>query len=314
MQFDTSILQQILVATGLVLTACSPTAAPVVPPALDAPPIMVEAPPPPTMEPAPPPRPQKRLAQGEASVTVRCRFSDGWVSLLPAARFDPGEQFLMQALIGLTEEPKFWGPMPEYAKLEPYKAQRCAANGVRHDVPAGSYYVLVGWAGQFSVRGKYQDNGFKEKIELGNGDERDFDLSPKQLKHTWFCISCPYLVIWRDGRWIDHGQVLVDRYSRRRSGTDVVRAEVQVQGGKLRLRIDEREPEVTHLDAVQVSVAGKRLKLRSQASLAKVDSKSRQLAMGQKLELVFDAAGLADGKVQAEIRVSGFYLPIGPLR
>jgi len=87
-----------------------------------------------------------------------------------------------------------------------------------------------------------------------------------------------------------------------------------VQGGKLRLRIDEREPEVTHLDAVQVSVAGKRLKLRSQASLAKVDSKSRQLAMGQKLELVFDAAGLADGKVQAEIRVSGFYLPIGPLR
>src|SRR4030095_5740957 len=63
-------------------------------------------------EPAPPPP-----ACGAASISVRCNFQNGWVAVMPVDAYPADESFLMQALIGFTEEPSFWRGIPAYRAL-----------------------------------------------------------------------------------------------------------------------------------------------------------------------------------------------------
>ncbi|MBW2455400.1 MAG: hypothetical protein JRI68_12850 [Deltaproteobacteria bacterium] len=262
----------------------------------------------------PPIDPPDKPMSGRAEVVVACEFADGWVSVLPADRYEPSEEFLMQALIGLTEEPKFWHGAG-YGRFGDYRAVRCDPRGTSIHVPAGSHYVLVGWANQFSVKREYRDNGYLEQTTLNPGETRHYRITTDRLTHTWLCISCPYLLAYRDGRFEELGQVLVDRYSRRRRGTDVVRARVEVRNGQVRLRIAEREPEITHLDAVVVSNAHRELSPApgTLAALVRADGQVRELTMGQRLDLVFEAPGTPDGVMDVEIQVTGHYEPVGPL-
>jgi hypothetical protein len=251
---------------------------------------------------------------GPARVQVACPFSDGWMAVLPTDLYDPGEEFLMQALIGLTEEPPFW-EQAGYGRFRDHRAQRCDERGTLVEVPAGSHYVLIGWANQFSVKGQYRDNGYLEQVTLQPGETRHFKITTDQLTHTWLCISCPYLLAHRDGGLVELGQVLVDRYSRRRRGTDVVRAQVEVRDGRVTLRLAEREPEITHLDAIEVTTPDRALPLSPAllAPLGQIDGQGLQLSMGEELDLVFPAPTAPDGLMDVEIRVTGHYEPVGPL-
>jgi len=263
-------------------------------------------------EPAPVEPPDKP-GTGPAEVVVACEFSDGWVSVMPADVYEPSEEFLMQALIGLSEEPKFWHGVG-YGRFANYRAVRCDQRGTSIDVPAGSHVVLVGWANQFSVKGEYRDNGSLEQTTLNPGETRHYRITTDRLTHTWLCISCPYLLAYRGGGLEELGQVLVDRYGRRRQGTDVVKARVEVKDGQIRLRIAEREPEITHLDAVTVSTAHRVLPPApaTTAAVQQADGRVVKLSMGQELDLVFTAPGVPDGEIDVEIHVTGHYEPVGP--
>lgn len=257
--------------------------------------------------------PSPAPTSGAAVVEVTCRFGDGWVTVLPASAYDPAEQFLMQALIGFTTDPQFWGGLPEYARYAPYAARSCAQGApTRIEVPAGAYYLLVGWAGRFDGS-DYHDNGYLEQITLQSGQSTSRTLEPSQMRHTWLCISCPYLVVSRDGLDVELGQVLVDRYSAARAGTDVRTAILDVRDGRVEVVVAEREPEVTHLDALEVLVDGRRLRpIDLPAAARRADSRAHTLTMGQQLRATFDARHLANGRHRAEIRVTGHYVPVGP--
>lgn len=250
-----------------------------------------------------------------ATVRVSCGFEDGWASVLPESAWDPKEDFLMQALIGLTQEPGFWAGEAGYQRYAAYKARPCS-QGATFEVPAGGYRVVVGWAGRFAVHGEYRDNGFIKVATLAAGQELRVTLTPEDLTHTWSCISCPYLQAYQDGELVDLGQVLVDRLSPRSHGTDLRRAMVDVADGELRLHIVEREPEVTHLDAVEVFAVGRRLELVSGGpdAVRRADGDFVDLSMGDSLELRFDAGGLPDGRHEVSIAVTGHYTALVPLR
>lgn len=250
-----------------------------------------------------------------SGIHVTCNFEDGWVAVLPADVYDPGEEYLMQALIGLRGDPGFWGGLSQYEKYEPYKAQECKDGPIDFDLEPGSYVIAVGMANQFFVRGEYRDNGYLEEVELSEGAGHDVVLGEADLSHTWLCISCPFLVVFQDGKEFEAGQVLKDRYTRRRYGTDVVETQADVRDGVLTLRLDEREPEVSYIDAVTVSVGGTLLPLVDDGpkAIRAMDDDSTSIRMGDSVVLEFDAAGIPDGLVDVEIRVSGHYEAIGPL-
>ena len=250
-----------------------------------------------------------------AAVEVSCSFKEGWVAVLPADLYDPGEGFLMQALIGFTEDPSFWAGESDLAKYKPYAAQRCTRNSRRVERPAGEYMLLVGQANTFGQRNDYRDNGLIKKIVVDARRTKRFSIGVRDLVDTFVCISCPYLVVFRDGKAVEVGQVLKDRYSTRRYGTDVVKTVADVEGGVLRLRIDEREPETTYLDAVVVRVGGRTLApLKGVVPAVRAaDRSAAKLSMHESMELRFDAAHLPDGPVEVEIAVSGHYEPVGPM-
>ncbi len=251
----------------------------------------------------------------QAGVHVSCNFEDGWVAVLPADVFDPGEEFLMQALIGLQGDPDFWGGLTEFQKYEPYKAQKCGEQAVTFDLAPGQYFVAVGMANQFFVRGEYRDNGYLEEISIGTGEGRDVVLSADELTHTWLCISCPFLVVFQDGKEHEVGQVLKDRYTRRRYGTDIVQTRADVRSGVLTLRLDEREPETSYIDGVVVRIDGQPLRLvdESPRGVRALDDETTALTFGESAVLQYDAGHLEDGLVDVQIEVSGHYEAIGPL-
>lgn len=248
---------------------------------------------------------------GTATVTVSCSFTKGWAAVLPAARFSTGRRYLMQALIGFTKEPRFWRSQADFRDLADYAARRCSAKGTTFRVPAGPHVVVVGWADRFQVHKKYQDNGFYRRVRLRSGAAKAISLAPKDMTHTWNCISCPHLAVFRGGRFVEVGQVLVDRYTRGLRGTDVRRVRLEVRDGLVRLRVIEREPEVTYLDAVQVRVRGRLLEPAGVPHRVRgADGSTLVLKTGDALELTFRAPGLGDGVVAADILVTGHYEPL----
>jgi hypothetical protein len=113
--------------------------------------------------------------------TIACRFPDGWVAVLPAHLYDPGDDSLMRALVGLAEEPDSWRQDSQYASFEPYAAQRCGAQAANIDRYPGEYVILVGWAG----RGVEEDNGHVEAATLQPGQVVACSYSNTDLTSDW---------------------------------------------------------------------------------------------------------------------------------
>lgn len=257
----------------------------------------------------------KKDSKKASSVTVTCDFADGWVSVLPEDLYDEKEEFLMQSLIGLTEDPGFWGDMDEYKKLAGHAAQKCDKEGVEFHLTSGGYKVLVGWAGRFNELGDYKDNGHIRDIKVKGGKSQKIDVTAKDMTHTWLCISCPYIAVRRGGQLVELGQTLVDRYNEKRAGTDVHAVDVDVVDGVIEVVLIEREPETSYIDAVELVVQGRALPmLDGTDALRKRDGRSHSMRMGDELVLRFDASALAVSSTNALIRVSGYYTPVGSLR
>lgn len=256
--------------------------------------------------------PPVRLANTNA--VVACDFPDGWVSLLPVAAYPRDDQFLMQSLIGLTQDPKFWKSAdPAYAKISSWAAQRCTSGGVAFAVPAGDYWVLAGQENTFGAKGKYDKNGVRRRVTVpASPAALTLTLRAADLTHTWLCISCPWVEIAGFAPFV----VLRHRSSRAERGTDTVAlARVPVRGGRVRLQVSEREPETTFLDALVLRAGGRTLFPAAggaRSPLAAADGVPVVIERGGAVTVDYTIAPelvSADGTVDLELLATGHYEP-----
>jgi hypothetical protein len=225
------------------------------------------------------------------------------VTLLPVAKYPKDDQFIMQALIGLTKEPNMWTGMTDYRPLHPFAAKRCNATAVTRllAATAGDYYLLAGQEGTFSTRGAYSNNGVRRKITVNASTT--INLAPSELTHTWLCISCPWIVFRGEaGRDLEPFVMLAHRRSRDLRGTDRRRvAHVPVIDGRVSLRVIEVENEVTHLESLRLFVNGSPLGAPRSA-----------LRMGPHTQVALDFAvpNVTSGFVDVEVEATGWYDPL----
>ncbi len=254
------------------------------------------------------PAPRPPIASTAPSLSVTCDFAEGWAVAIPADKYDPAE-VSMQTLIGLREEPSFWA---EYAgDLFAFPAHRCGATPVELPVVGGDYYLLIGQAGTFSARGEYRDNGRVERISIDKPLARS--ISWRDLNMTWLCISCPYVYVWTGDRFEFRTEIIVDQIGVRAERPQVRSlGEVPVINGRVRLRISEEEDEISHVDALELLIAGHRVSSPLEL-LAEDDGTYLSMEKGDAHDLVF-AVDLPDGLYSAEVMADGYYIPLAGLR
>lgn len=252
------------------------------------------------------------VAQGGDVVRVSCSFQNGWFTVLPASMYPKDDQFLMQALVGLSDEPAFWSKLPEYSKLEPYKAEKCTSTPTERKVGPGDYYLLVGEAETFQLRNDYKNNGYKKRITL-EGAPFEVSLSRADLRHTWVCLSCPWvaLVDPTTGAIDDAFVVLARRSGPDKRGTDRLRKKVQVRGGKVSLRLIEVDRETSYVDELSLEIDGRRVpptRGGRDSVLAAPDGTLLVLDKGREVRLDYDV-GLPDGQHEVTFVATGHYVP-----
>jgi len=233
------------------------------------------------------------------NVLISCDFPDGWVSLLPVAAYPKDDSFLMQTLIGLTEDPSFWRTASGATALQPYAAQRCNLGGAGFNVSAGDYWLLAGQANTFGSKGKYDKNGVRRRVTVSA--VLGIDLKASDLTHTWLCISCPWIVI--EGL----APFPILRF-REEEGTDVVPVRVPVRDGRLRLRVIERENETTWLDMLRVRAGGRSIAPAlggERSALAAADGAVVMLERGTEIRVDYTLPDTASADI--EIVATGHY-------
>ncbi|MBL4633478.1 MAG: hypothetical protein JKY56_06390, partial [Kofleriaceae bacterium] len=122
------------------------------------------------------------------------------------------------------------------------------------------------------------------------------------------CISCPFLLAYLDGTFVELGQILIDRYNSGRAGTDRKTTRVSVEAGVVRVLLKEREPETSFINVVEVWADGNKLPPMATVPVALIvdDLASHIMKNGDEIELEF-AAPIKRGYLNVEIRVSGYY-------
>lgn len=197
----------------------------------------------------------------DAKITVTCAFAHGWVAVVPVAAYPKDDEYIMQALIGFSDDPAFWQGQSEYAALEAYKAVTCDSNGATVGAPEGDVIVLVGEADTFAKRNRYSRNGMSKKLTLKKADAVRLDVAPKDLVRNFPCISCPWVHFeGKDGTKTEPFVMLARRASPEERGTDRKTMRVPVVDGTIRVVVSEHEDEVTHLDALSMEHDGVRLR------------------------------------------------------
>lgn len=271
--------------------------------------------PPPPKEETPVATPEVKTDVG-GTISVACSFSNGWVTVMPVAKYPRDDQFLMQALIGLTEEPSFWMKEREYVPLAPYKAKRCTKTPVAFSVAKGAYWVLAAEAGTFAARGDYTRNGFKKKMDLDPDAPQAVSLKASDLTHTWLCVSCPWVAFLDPfaapaGAYLPSFVVLKNRRSKADRGTDRVATSIPVKGGVARLQVIEAEREVTHLDELALEIEGKIVLPApgKRSALAADDGIEVEMARGKRVEVTFEVDGVPDGTHAGFVIATGHYEP-----
>lgn len=253
--------------------------------------------------------------QADSGVSVRCSFRNGWVSVMPVAAYPSDDSFLMQALIGLTEEPSFWTNQPEFAALGKYAARRCTDQETQFALPAGEYYVLAGEAGTFSRKGRYDRNGLRRRVRLAPQSAQSISIAPSDLTMTWNCISCPFVsfIDPSSGRLLPAFVVLANRNSPARRGTDRIEVRsVPVRNGRIRLRVAEVDHEISHLDQLVLEVDGRTVvpsRGGASSALARPDAVAVSLSRGTQILVDYDLGGVSDGSVDLVVVAHGYYEP-----
>jgi len=281
-------------------------------------------PPPPVAATPPTPIPAATASASDAKLTVTCGFSNGWIAVVPARAYPKDDEYVMQALIGFSDDPTFWQGQSEYAALEPYKAVKCDATATILGQAEGDVFVLVGEADTFARRNRYSRNGMLKKVSLKKGDDVRLDVTTKDLVRTFPCISCPWVHFEGiDGASTEPFVLLARRASREERGTDRKTLRVPVVDGKVRVIVSEHEDEVTHLDALDVALEGVALspvladtRPRSRFALSADDGLEVVLAKGTRIEqsyLLPKGALVKNGWVTVTVSATGHYVPTRPL-
>ncbi len=242
------------------------------------------------------------------NVIVTCDFQEGWVSLLPVAAYPKDDSFLMQSLIGLTEDPKFWNGAG-YGKLGPFRAKKCPRSGVGFTVASGDHWILAGQANTFAAKGKYDKNGVRRKTTIAIGSTPvTITLKPTDLTFTWSCISCPWVLL----PGIDAFTVLRDRDSREKRGTDRIQLHgVMVTNRRVRIRVAERERETSWIDEIRLVHGGRSIAPTARALVA-ADGLDVMMARGTEIAVDFALPTAEDGPLDLELIVTGHYEPEEP--
>ncbi len=255
--------------------------------------------------------------EAQADIAVACSFTNGWAAVLPVDQYPDDDSFLMQALIGMTEDPDFWANESDYGPLRPYAAKPCSQQAQHFRVPPGAYYVLAGETGTYNRRGTYTRNGYKSRVQVSRSSPVSVSISRSDLTHTWECISCPFVAFldpW-SGRWLPAFVILAHRNAPTKRGTDHYAIEnVPVRDGRLRLRIVEAEREVSRIDQLVVEVGGHRQLPRQggvRSALAAVDGTDVELHRGRQVEVDYDVPGVVNGTVSVRVVAHGHYEPAG---
>lgn len=264
---------------------------------------------------APPPT-TNDTSGGPSSIRVSCGFRNGWVAVVPETAYPDDDEFIMQALIGFSEEPDFWNDQSEYQSLARYKARRCTQRSERFELEPGAYFVIVGETGTFGRRGAYNNNGYRRRVRLARGESLDIDLDGDDLNHTWYCISCPWVSFFDPslGRYLPGFVVLAHRYETRRRGTDrVVVENVPVSDGKIRLRVNEVEPEVSYLDQLVLEVDGVRVlpsRGGERSALAHADGINVMMSQGTEFVAVYEVPHVTSSHTTVTVIAHGHYEPV----
>lgn len=119
-----------------------------------------------------------------ATVRVQCSFPGAWVALVPEEAYPDNDEFILQALIGFTEEPDVWAERNRYRGLSKYAASRCSQQGKRFDVRPGPYFVLVAEASKVGRR-THRDEGYRRRIDVSEGESLRIKLELADLNHIW---------------------------------------------------------------------------------------------------------------------------------
>jgi hypothetical protein len=271
----------------------------------------------PAQSPSPPPEPKSSAPRrGGATISVRCTFLNAWVSVLPVDDYPSDDTFLMQALIGLSEEPGFWSGQSQYAELEPYAARRCSGEPQSFQAAPGAHFVLAGEANTFQRRGNYQRNGYRRRVTLSGSAPTSLTIAPSDLTHTWLCISCPFVAFLdaARGAYLPAFVVLAHRRGAERRGTDRVRvARVPVRGGRVTLRVSEVEREVSHLDQLVLEVGDRTLLPAAggaRSALAAIDGVGVELPPRTGIVVDYEVPQVRDGVVDVVVVAHGHYDPL----
>jgi microsomal dipeptidase-like Zn-dependent dipeptidase len=243
------------------------------------------------------------VTTASGNVIVRCDFPEGWVTLLPVAAYPKDDSFLMQSLIGLTEDPKFWIGAG-YAKLSAWKAKKCPKTGAGFTISSGDYWILAGQANTFGTKGKYDKNGFRKKqtFAVGSGSII-IDLKAADLTFTWLCISCPWIV----APGVEPFTALRDRDEKKKHGTDTIPLRgLVVENHRVRIRVAERERETTFLDSMALVKDGKRF-LPTARALHADDGFDVHMDRGTEIAVEFEVD--VDGSGDYALEITGHYEP-----
>lgn len=137
-----------------------------------------------------------------------------------------------------------------------------------------------------------------QAITLGAGD----------LVHTWDCISCPWIVFHSDRGDLEPFVVLANRRGRDRRGTDTHAVNhVEVQHGRITLRVMEVEQEDTHLDKLVLRMGGK--ELVPESVLARDDGAELRLSPHTQSTVTYTVPGMTSAFVDVEVEATGYYDP-----
>jgi hypothetical protein len=124
--------------------------------------------------------------------------------------------------------------------------------------------------------------------------------------------ACPFVDAWVGGRWQTQGEILRNQASVEDAGPQTLPLpEAAISRGRVRVRLAERKPEVTELDAVWLVVDGQEFAPLGCAELAlcEEDGAGARIVPGEHLELVFEV-GPARG--DPTLWASGYYVPLDP--
>lgn len=123
--------------------------------------------------------------------------------------------------------------------------------------------------------------------------------------------ACPFVDVAVDGRWQTRGEILRNLNEPLADGPQDLRlTPAAIEGGVVRVRIEERKPEVTYLDAVWLVVDGKDfapVACEEGGAVCEVDDDRLVLHPGERLDLVFEVGA---ARATPVLWAHGYYLPI----